>query len=360
MDAIAGIAVHAGGRLVGSAAAFEARGYGFWNMFSVLGLSDCNPNIFQAVRSPTGPGTELPCNRHARVTALAEAQRTDQEGPMKNRHFSHAPPLTLRPPNRSGRSGANLGAQLRATVARPGTIDRALGPTPEDTADGSAPRHFRAIFISDLHLGTPGCQAEKLLDFLRTCRSDYLYLMGDIVDGWQLRRRWYWPQVHNDVVQKLLRRARKGRRVAYLPGNHDEFARQFTGDHFSGIEVRDEATHVTAAARRLWVVHGDRFAAVIQCAKWLAYLGDNLYESRICARPASRRWRCPAPKPRRVRWISAGPMPARCSPGIWCRPGGRGWPAPRLSQACHPVAEYWAVIVLSNFCHHVRRPHCAS
>ncbi|MFC5497507.1 UDP-2,3-diacylglucosamine diphosphatase [Caenimonas terrae] len=137
---------------------------------------------------------------------------------------------------------------------------------------------YRAIFISDLHLGTPGCQARELLDFLKACDSDYLYLVGDIVDGWQLRRRWHWPQAHNDVVQKLLRRARKGCEVVYVPGNHDEFARQYCGHHFGGIEVRREAVHLTADGRRLWVVHGDDFDGVIQCAKWLAYLGDNLYE----------------------------------------------------------------------------------
>ena len=137
---------------------------------------------------------------------------------------------------------------------------------------------YRAIFISDLHLGTPGCQARELLDFLRECDSDYLYLVGDIVDGWQLRRRWYWPQSHNDVVQKLLRRARKGCEVIYVPGNHDEFARQFGGHHFGGIEVREETVHITADGRQLWVVHGDYFDGVIQCAKWLAYLGDNMYE----------------------------------------------------------------------------------
>lgn len=139
-------------------------------------------------------------------------------------------------------------------------------------------RRYRAIFISDLHLGTPGCQAQPLLDFLKSHPSDYLYLVGDIVDGWQLRKRWYWPQAHNDVLQKLLRRARKGCRVVYVPGNHDEFARQFTGHHFGGIEVLQEAVHETAAGERLWVIHGDHFDGVIQCAKWLAYVGDNLYE----------------------------------------------------------------------------------
>ncbi len=137
---------------------------------------------------------------------------------------------------------------------------------------------FRAVFISDLHLGTPGCQADALLDFLKAHPSDMLYLVGDIIDGWQLRRRWYWPQAHNDVIQKLLRRARKGCRVVYVPGNHDEFARGFIGHQFGGIEVIDEATHITADGRRLWVIHGDYFDGVVQNAKWLAYLGDNLYE----------------------------------------------------------------------------------
>ncbi|MCJ0763039.1 UDP-2,3-diacylglucosamine diphosphatase [Variovorax terrae] len=147
-----------------------------------------------------------------------------------------------------------------------------------DQDDERVRRRYRAVFISDLHLGTPGCQSAALLDFLKACPSDYLYLVGDIVDGWQLRRKWYWPQSHNDVVQKLLRRARKGCRVVYVPGNHDEFAREFIGHQFGGIEVIDEAVHTTADGRRLWVIHGDYFDGVIQCAKWLAYLGDNLYE----------------------------------------------------------------------------------
>ena len=149
--------------------------------------------------------------------------------------------------------------------------------TPDNDDDEKGQR-FRTIFISDIHLGTPGCQALALMDFLRTHPSDTLYLVGDIIDGWQLRRRWYWPQAHNDVVQKLLRRVRKGCRVIYVPGNHDEFARDFIGHHFGGIEVVQEAVHVTADGRSLWIIHGDYFDAVVQCAKWLAYLGDNLYE----------------------------------------------------------------------------------
>ena len=161
-----------------------------------------------------------------------------------------------------------LGAMLPASLAPPAA----------DSDEDTARRRVRAVFVSDLHLGTPGCQAEALLEFLKAHPSDYLYLVGDIIDGWQLRKRWYWPQAHNDVVQKLLRRARKGCRVVYVPGNHDEFARGFTGHHFGGIELVQEAVHTTADGRRLWVVHGDDFDAVVQCAKWLAYVGDNLYE----------------------------------------------------------------------------------
>jgi len=138
-------------------------------------------------------------------------------------------------------------------------------------------RHWRSIWLSDIHLGTAGCKTEFLLDFLRHHESDTLYLIGDIIDGWQLRKGWTWDQSHNDVVQKVLRKARKGTRVIYVPGNHDEFARQFVGHAFGGIEVVDEAVHVTADGRRLWITHGDLFDGVIRHAKWLAYLGDSLY-----------------------------------------------------------------------------------
>ena len=152
---------------------------------------------------------------------------------------------------------------------------------PEEPDDDHSPAdrpRLRAVFISDLHIGTPGFQAEALLDFLKHHPSDVLYLVGDIVDGWQLRRRWFWPQSHNDVVQKLLRRARKGCRVIYVPGNHDEFARHFVGHAFGGVEVLHDTVHTTAQGLKLWVVHGDHFDGVIQYAKWLAYVGDWLYE----------------------------------------------------------------------------------
>ena len=150
-------------------------------------------------------------------------------------------------------------------------------PPVAEAEDGGSLR-VRTVWISDLHLGTPGCQAKALLEFLREVDCEQLFLVGDIVDGWQLRRSWYWPQAHNDVVQKLLRKARKGCRVIYVPGNHDEFARKYLQHSFGGIEVAHEWIHETADGRKLWVTHGDLFDGVIQHAKWLAYLGDSAYE----------------------------------------------------------------------------------
>lgn len=138
-------------------------------------------------------------------------------------------------------------------------------------------KHFRTIWISDVHLGTRGCQASYLLDFLRTHESETLYLVGDILDGWHLRKGWYWPQTHNDVVQKILRKGRKGTRVIFIPGNHDESVRQFIGLEFGEIEVREDAIHTLANGKRFWITHGDLFDGVMQHARWLAYVGDNAY-----------------------------------------------------------------------------------
>ena len=136
---------------------------------------------------------------------------------------------------------------------------------------------YRTIWISDTHLGTPGAQAKSLLHFLKYTRCETLYLVGDIVDGWQLKKRFYWPQEHNDVIQKLLRKARHGTRVVYIPGNHDEAARHYIGFNFGEVAIKDDEVHETADGKRLWVVHGDLFDNVIQHARWLAYLGDRAY-----------------------------------------------------------------------------------
>jgi UDP-2,3-diacylglucosamine pyrophosphatase LpxH len=154
---------------------------------------------------------------------------------------------------------------------------------PRDVRAPDNNRRLRALFISDVHLGARGCQAEKLLDFLRWHEADAIYLVGDIVDGWQLRSGWFWPQSHNDVVQKLLRQARKGTRVIYVPGNHDEFLRDYCGTHFGGIVVAETAVHVGADGRRYLVIHGDHFDLVVTQARWLALLGGKAYDWAIVA-----------------------------------------------------------------------------
>ena len=113
----------------------------------------------------------------------------------------------------------------------------------ESPSEESPERRFRTLFISDVHLGARGSQADRLLDFLRTHDADTIYLVGDIVDGWALRSSWYWPQSHNDFVQKMLRKARKGAKVIYVPGNHDEFLRNYYGTHFGGIDVVENTIH---------------------------------------------------------------------------------------------------------------------
>jgi UDP-2,3-diacylglucosamine pyrophosphatase LpxH len=142
-----------------------------------------------------------------------------------------------------------------------------------------AVRRYRTVFISDVHLGTKGCQAELLLDFIRHIECERLYLVGDIFDGWKLRHGWYWPQAHNDVVQKILRMARKGTAIIYVPGNHDEVARDYCGVHFGGVVVVRDALHETADGRRYLVLHGDEFDGVTRHARWLAFAGDWSYRT---------------------------------------------------------------------------------
>ncbi|QAU35452.1 UDP-2,3-diacylglucosamine diphosphatase [Janthinobacterium sp. 17J80-10] len=156
---------------------------------------------------------------------------------------------------------------------------------------------FRTIWISDIHLGTTGCQAARLLEFLRATESQTLYLVGDIIDGWQLKRRWYWDQAHNNVVQTVLKKAKKGTEVIFVPGNHDEVVRQFIDLDFGGIRIRDEHVHVTAQGKRMLVLHGDRFDGVIACAKWLAYVGDSLYTVILKFNQVYNSWRARAGLP---------------------------------------------------------------
>ncbi|MFT4172094.1 MAG: UDP-2,3-diacylglucosamine diphosphatase [Rhodocyclaceae bacterium] len=137
--------------------------------------------------------------------------------------------------------------------------------------------HVRTIFLSDIHLGTRGCQAESLLGFLQHFDSEYLYLVGDIVDFWAMSRGIHWSPAQNTVIQKVLRRARKGVKVVFIPGNHDEALREYCGTAFGDIALRCEDIHVAADGRRYLLLHGDEFDQVTRYHKWVAVLGDVAY-----------------------------------------------------------------------------------
>lgn len=144
-------------------------------------------------------------------------------------------------------------------------------------------RRYRTLWISDVHLGTRGCQAGLLLEFLRHTDSEVLYLVGDIIDAWQLRKSWYWPERHNEVLRLLLRKARQGTRVIYIPGNHDEFFRDYLHLNLGGVALLEDAVHETADGRRFLVIHGDAFDGVVTTARWLAHLGDAAYQVALRA-----------------------------------------------------------------------------
>ena len=138
-------------------------------------------------------------------------------------------------------------------------------------------KKYRSIWISDIHLGTKGCKAHFLLNFLKKTESDNLFLVGDIFDGWQLKKNWFWNQSHNDVIQKILRKSRKGTKVIYIVGNHDEALRNFLGITFGDIKIVDEFVYTALNKKKYLIIHGDKFDSVIRNVKWLAYLGDYLY-----------------------------------------------------------------------------------
>jgi len=152
-------------------------------------------------------------------------------------------------------------------------------------AERTDPRRLRAAWISDVHLGTRGSNASALLDFLREYECETLYVVGDLIDIWQLRRSRYWPQQHNDVIQKILRKARKGTRVVYIPGNHDEMLAGFFGA-YGNIIVQKHAIHRLADGRRMLVIHGHELDTVVQNVKWLAFAGDVGYQFLLSLNPA--------------------------------------------------------------------------
>lgn len=142
-------------------------------------------------------------------------------------------------------------------------------------------RHYRTVFISDTHLGTRAARVDLLLDFLKHISCDKLYLVGDIVDGWRLKKSWYWDTTHNDIIRKILKLARSGTEVIYIPGNHDEGFRGFTGNDLAGVKTRMDDIFIGADGRKYWVIHGDEFDGVVKYAKWLAHVGDFAYQALL-------------------------------------------------------------------------------
>jgi UDP-2,3-diacylglucosamine pyrophosphatase LpxH len=156
-----------------------------------------------------------------------------------------------------------------------------------------ARRKYRSVFVSDIHLGARHCQAELLVEFLQLFETEKLYLVGDIVDGWRLRKSWYWPRSHAEVLDLILEKGRMGADVFYTPGNHDESTRKFLGRRIKNVQVVDQVIHECANGRRYLVVHGDKFDVVVQNAKWLAYLGDRFYAFALTTNTwlnLTRRW----------------------------------------------------------------------
>lgn len=159
--------------------------------------------------------------------------------------------------------------QVKKSISK---LDKSIGPS------GAPRRRYRTIWISDVHLGTRGCADKMLIDFLDHVDSETLYLVGDIIDGWRMKKRYYWPERHNAIVRRVMKRAKRGTEVIYIPGNHDEMFRQFAGMNFGGVKIRNRAIHTTANGRRLLILHGDEFDTVVMAHKWLAFLGDAAYE----------------------------------------------------------------------------------
>lgn len=180
-------------------------------------------------------------------------------------------------------------------------------------------QRVRTIWISDVHLGTRDCQAEKLAGFLKEYECDQLYLVGDIIDGWRLRKSMYWPQSHTNVIRRILTLAKRGTKVVYVTGNHDEFLRRYGTLNIGNLLLVDEAEHRTADGRRLLVIHGDLFDVITRYHRWLAFLGDNAYEFSL----------------RLNRWLNY--WRSRCGYGYWSL---SGYLKHRVKKAVNFISDF--------------------
>jgi UDP-2,3-diacylglucosamine pyrophosphatase LpxH len=155
----------------------------------------------------------------------------------------------------------------------------------ERNAPSPSPLRLRTVFISDIHLGFKGCSADLLLDFLHHVEMDSLFLVGDIIDVWSMKKTMYWPQSHNNVLRTILGKAKRGTKVIFVPGNHDEVFREFDGAVFGNLEIHREYIHRGADGRSMLVLHGDEFDSVVKCSPWLAKLGSDIYDVLLAANP---------------------------------------------------------------------------
>jgi UDP-2,3-diacylglucosamine pyrophosphatase LpxH len=165
------------------------------------------------------------------------------------------------------------------------------------SSQGQIPLRLRAVFISDIHLGFKGCSADMLLEFLHSVEMDYLFLVGDIVDVWSMKKTMYWPQSHNNVVRTILGKSKRGTKVIFVPGNHDEVFRDLDGTVFGNLEIHKEYIHIGAKGRKLLVLHGDEFDSVVKFSPFLAKLGSHIYDVLLSMNPHINRVR---------RWLGLG------------------------------------------------------
>jgi UDP-2,3-diacylglucosamine pyrophosphatase LpxH len=157
--------------------------------------------------------------------------------------------------------------------------------------NASAPLKLRTVFVSDIHLGFKGCSAELLLEFLHSVDMEYLFLVGDIIDVWSMKKTMFWPQAHNNVVRTILGKAKRGTKVIFVPGNHDEVFREFDGAVFGNLEIHKDYIHMGADGRRMLILHGDEFDSVVKFSPWLAKLGSNIYDVLLALNPYINWWR---------------------------------------------------------------------
>lgn len=193
-------------------------------------------------------------------------------------------------------------------------------------AEDTERRHYRTIFLSDIHLGTRGCQADLLVDFLKRHSCDELYLVGDIIDGWRMSSGIYWPQEHTNVLRRFLTLTKRGTKVSYITGNHDEFLRRYSGLTLGNLEITDEATHISADGRHYLVVHGDEFDVITRYHRWIAWLGDIGYNLLLEVN----------------RWINAARK--RLGFGYWSL---SKWVKHRVKTAVGFISDYEAAVAKS-------------